>query len=91
MEPTNPRLSPALATHVGDVAPAIVVTAGFDPLRDQGDAFAAALRDAGVPVTHRCEDSLSHSFLALDGLVPEASAAIERLTVDIAEHLDTAT
>lgn len=86
-DPADPSMSPALADELGNVAPAIVVTAGFDPLRDQGMAFAVALRDAGVDVTDRCEDSLSHSFLALDGLVPEAAAATGRIIDDIARHL----
>ena len=84
---SDPRLSPALAQDLGGVAPAVVVTAGFDPLRDQGIEFALALRAAGVDVTDRCEDSLCHSFLALDGLVPEASAAVDRVVTDIARHL----
>ncbi|MFK8024575.1 MAG: alpha/beta hydrolase [Ilumatobacter sp.] len=83
----DPALSPALAEHVGDVPPAIVVTAGFDPLRDQGIAFAAALKASGVAVTERCENSLSHSFLSLDGAVPEASAAVDRIIADIERHL----
>jgi acetyl esterase/lipase len=86
-DPGDPSMSPALTDQLGDVAPAIVVTAGFDPLRDQGMAFAVALRDAGVEVTDRCEDSLCHSFLALDGLVPEAAAATDHIIADIARHL----
>ena len=86
-DPTDPSMSPGLVSELGDVAPAIVVTAGFDPLRDQGMAFAVALRDTGVEVMDRCEDSLCHSFLALDGIVPEAAAATGRIIDDIARHL----
>jgi acetyl esterase len=61
----------------------VVVTAGFDPLRDQGMGFALALRAAGVHVVDRCEDSLSHSFLSFPGVVPEAGAAIDRIIADL--------
>lgn len=84
---SDPSLSPALADELGGVAPATVVTAGFDPLRDQGLAFALALRAAGVDVVDRCEDSLTHSFLAFGGITPEARAATDRLIADIARHL----
>ena len=80
---SDPALSPALHERLGDVAPAVIVTAGFDPLRDQGNAYAAALRDAGVNVIDRCEDSMSHSFLAFGGLSPAAHAAIGRVISDI--------
>jgi len=84
----DPSLSPALASELGGVAPAIVVTAGFDPLRDQGMSFALALRAAGVEVTDRCEDSLTHSFLAFGGITPEARAGADRLVADLARHLE---
>ncbi len=83
----DPAISPALAPNLSGLPPAIVVTAGFDPLRDQGIAYALALRAAGVEVTDRCENSLSHSFLALGGIVPEAAAAQGRIIADIARHL----
>ena len=80
---SDPLLSPALATNLAGLPPAVVVTAGFDPLRDQGMSFALALRAAGVHVVDRCEDSLTHSFLSLPGLVPEAGAAIDRIIADL--------
>lgn len=79
----DPRLSPALAPNLAGLPPAVVVTAGFDPLRDQGMAYALALRSAGVEVIDRCEDALSHSFLAMGGLTPAARAASRRIVDDI--------
>lgn len=86
-DPADASLSPALSVELGRVAPAIIVTAGFDPLRDQGTSFALALRAAGVEVTDRCEDSLTHSFLAFGAITPEARAATDRIIADIARHL----
>lgn len=82
LDPSSAAFSPALAELSG-LPPAIVVTAGFDPLRDQGIAYAEALRAAGVKVIDRCEDSLSHSFLSMDGVVPEAKAANRRIINDV--------
>ena len=79
----SPLRNPALA----GLAPALVVTAGFDPLRDQGDAYAAALAAAGVAVTQRCEDSLPHSFTIMGGVSAEARRATDRLTDDVAALL----
>ncbi|MEL6893777.1 MAG: alpha/beta hydrolase [Actinomycetota bacterium] len=79
----DPSISPALAPSLAGLPPAIVVTAGFDPLRDQGLSYALALRAAGVHVIDRCEDSLSHSFLSFGGLVPDAAAAQGRILDDL--------
>jgi acetyl esterase len=72
---TNPVASPLLADDVSDVAPAMVVTAGFDPLRDEGDAYARRLRDAGVHVRWRCYDDMVHGFFGM-GILPEGMAMI---------------
>ena len=46
------------------------MTAGFDPLLDEGEAYAEALREAGVPVEHQCEDGLIHGFVNMVGIGP---------------------
>jgi acetyl esterase len=74
-DPKDPRLSPLCETDLTDLAPAVVVTAGFDPLLDQGEAYARRLRAAGVPVVYRCYDSLAHGFTAFTGAVPCADVA----------------
>ncbi len=83
----DPRLSPALAPNLAGLPPTVVVTAGFDPLRDQGMAYALALRSAGVHVVDRCEDALCHSFLALGALGPAVRSASRRIVDDIARLL----
>lgn len=81
------RASPGLATELWGLAPALVITAGFDPLRDEGDRYAAALAGAGVPTTHRTESALPHSFTVLGGISKEARAAVARLADDVAAVL----
>ncbi len=81
------RASPGLATELWGLAPALVVTAGFDPLRDDGDRYATALRGAGVEVRHRCEHSLTHSFTVFGGVCREARRAIDRVADDVAAFL----
>jgi len=67
------RVSPLLAGDKRGVAPALVVTAGFDPLRDDGASYAEALGSAGVPVEYRCYDDVIHGFFGM-GLVPDCLA-----------------
>lgn len=74
---SDPRLSP-LRHSVQRVAPAYVVTAGFDPLLDEGKAYADKLRDAGVAVEYVCEDSLIHSFANMVGIGRSAPRAMRR-------------
>ena len=73
--PADPRVSPDKTADLSGLAPAVVITAGFDPLVDQGEAYAKRLQAAGVPVTYRCYDSLAHGFTAFTGAVPAADAA----------------
>ncbi len=73
--PADPRLSPLRAEEVAGLAPAIVVTAGFDPLLDQGEAYARRLKEAGAPTVYRCYDGLAHGFTAFTGAVPCADVA----------------
>jgi acetyl esterase len=78
-DPTDPRASPIRAEDLTGLAPAVVVTAGFDPLVDQGEAYARRLRDAGVHVVYRCYDSLAHAFTAFTGAVPAADIACREI------------
>ena len=65
---TDPRASPILAADLAGLPPAFVVTAGFDPLRDEGEGYAARLREAGVEATLRREPDLVHGFISAVGL-----------------------
>jgi acetyl esterase len=80
-------VSPAFWPDLRGAAPAIVVTAGYDPLVDEGDAHAERLRTDGVTVRHRRYPSLVHGFLSLAGAVRGARAAVDELCADIRELL----
>ena len=71
----DPRLSP-YDGKVEGVAPALVVTAEFDPLRDEGEAYADRLAEAGVPVDRVRYDALVHGFIDRGAFSPVATAAV---------------
>lgn len=78
-DPNDPRLSPLHETNLETLAPAIVITAGFDPLVDQGKAYADRLNDAGVDTQYRCYDHLGHGFTAFMGASPAAAKACREI------------
>jgi acetyl esterase len=79
--------SPWFWPDVDGASPAIIHTAGFDPLVDEGNGWAARLAAAGVPVRHRCHASLVHGFLSLAGIVRAAKSATDAIVVEIVEML----
>jgi acetyl esterase len=76
VEPADPRVSPLHEPDLSRVAPALVVTAGFDYLRDEGDAYARRLQESGVEVVWRRFPSLAHGFVNMTGVCPAAASAL---------------
>ena len=77
------RASPGLAEDLSGLPPALIYTAGHDPLVDQGRDYAEALKIAGVPVLYRCYDNLSHAFTAMSGAIPAARVALYEIVADL--------
>jgi acetyl esterase len=70
------RASPLKAAHFKGLPPALVITAGFDPLCDEGDAYAAALQRDGVFVTHQRFAGQIHGFLTMGRIIDDAQRAV---------------
>jgi acetyl esterase len=76
---SDPRVSVLRADDLGGLAPAYVATAGFDPLRDEGEAYAARMREAGVDVVLRRHPGLIHGFANMTAFSRTAEAAMLEL------------
>jgi acetyl esterase/lipase len=85
----SPEVSPLLADDLSGLPPAHIWTAGFDPLRDEGLAYAERLADAGVPVRYRCLDDHVHGFLGM-GLLPDGLGIARGVCREMGELLATA-
>lgn len=83
----DPRASPLFADDHSSAPPAFVLTAGFDPLRDEGSAYADKLRDAGVPVRYKCYSSLFHGFFSASGGIEAARAPLVESAAALREAL----
>jgi acetyl esterase len=83
----HPDASPLLAPDVAGAPLALIYTAGFDPLKDEGAAYAERLRAAGVPVRLRDFPSLVHGFALMTGVCPAARDATEEIVHDVGRAL----
>ena len=73
------RASPLRAPSLAGLPPALIITAGFDPLRDEGEMFAGRLRDAGNMVDYVCYGGMIHGFIGMGKLLDTAERAIAHI------------
>jgi acetyl esterase len=85
---SEPRVAPLRIDELSGLPPTVVVTAGFDPLRDEGDAYADALADAGVEVRHLQYPDQIHGFVGFIGLVEAAGRALDDVVDSVRPWLE---
>jgi acetyl esterase len=79
----DPRVSPLKGLRLEGLPPTCIHTAEFDPLRDEGQAYARRLTQAGVRASYRCHAGMIHLFYGLRALIPSAGAAYESIGADL--------
>jgi acetyl esterase len=83
----EPYASPITAPDLAGLPPALILTAEFDPLRDEAEAYGEQLATAGVPTTVQRWDGLIHGFFGMAGLFDEAQRAFDETARAMAEAL----
>ena len=89
-DPADPRISPLREKDLGGLPPTVIHTAEYDPLRDEGRAYADQLQASGVKTLYRCHPGMIHLFYGMRGLIPYAGAAFAQMGADIRSLLEAA-
>jgi len=79
IDTAEPRVSPLRATRLTGLPTAIIHTAEYDPMRDEGNAYARKLLAAGVAVEHVCHDGMVHNFHAMGAILPQAQLMLSQI------------
>jgi acetyl esterase len=83
------RCSPLRAKDLSRLPPALVLTAEYDPLRDEGRAYAERLRESGVPVAYTCYPGMIHGFVTMGRVMPAAPRAIREIGAALTDAFAT--
>lgn len=83
----NPLVSPLKQKDLTGLPKTHIITAGFDPLRGEGEEYAQLLKNSGIPVTYKCYESMIHAFLHMNGSVPAAEVALQEIGGVVKEAL----
>jgi acetyl esterase len=86
----DPRASPLRAADLSHLPPTLIQTAEYDPLRDEGEAYAMRLRAAGTPVTLQRRDGLIHGYIGMTAAVPLADAALQDAAIWVTDTVKAA-
>ena len=89
LDPDNPLVSPSRATDFSNLPPALIHTAEYDPLSDEGALYAIELARAGVEVRHCQHPGMIHHFYGLGGAIPYAATALAAIGAEIREAFGT--
>jgi acetyl esterase len=87
---TMPDASPLRASDLSELPPSVVITAQYDVLRDEGDAYAKRLRDSGVPIEHVCFENQMHGFVTLINVLPASETGLDLVVAAIERQLSAA-
>ncbi|MGI8505604.1 MAG: alpha/beta hydrolase [Solirubrobacteraceae bacterium] len=83
----DPGCSPLRAPDLARLPPALVLSAEYDPLRDEGEAYARRLQKAGVPITLQRYEGLIHGFIRMPALIQRANGAIDHVAAAVGSAL----
>ncbi|MCA1537316.1 alpha/beta hydrolase [Bradyrhizobium sp. NBAIM03] len=89
IDPADPRVSPLRATRLTGLPTAIIHTAEYDPMRDEGNAYARKLLAAGVAVEHVCHDGMVHNFHAMGAILPQAQLVLSQIGEQVRRAVKT--
>jgi acetyl esterase/lipase len=89
IDTADPRISPLRATRLAGLPTAIIHTAEFDPMRDEGNAYARKLLAAGVAVEHVCHDGMVHNFHAMGAILPQAQLVLSQIGEQVRRAVET--
>lgn len=89
VDAADPRVSPLRATRLTGLPPAIIHTAEYDPMRDEGNAYARKLLAAGVAVEHVCHDGMVHNFHAIGAILPQAQLVLSQIGEQVRRAVGT--
>ena len=90
VDPAQAYVAPLRASNLSNLPPTTVITAEFDPLRDEGESFAKLLAQAGTTVSMRRYDGMVHGFFAMADLLDAAQEVFEFSACQLAASFKTA-